>query len=286
MINFKRPLGLMPLLSVIATLTILTSMLAAMVWSRISLLQNGSEIVLKTAPIDPRDLLRGYFVRLSYDIGRIAHNDLEVPVTEPELGDGYKRRSTIFVKLRPDREGFWGPVSLHRTRPVEDSRSEPTSPTVIIRGKILYGSCSRRLLSVTDCKVSIRYGIEKFFAAKQRSKKLEDFGRQISPELKEMRKKIASRQKEYRRMIREHRQTTDTQDKRVIMNNINNQPEIKQIREELADLRRDQAQLAQQNNKNMAKRFAVIVRVDKQSGEAAISGLQIDGKRIYDERLF
>ncbi|WP_412049027.1 GDYXXLXY domain-containing protein [Hoeflea sp. Naph1] len=41
--------------------------LAMMIQSRASILRNGAEIILKTEPIDPRDLMRGDYVRLQFD---------------------------------------------------------------------------------------------------------------------------------------------------------------------------------------------------------------------------
>ena len=43
-----------------------TSVMLAGVQQRISILRNGSEVVLRTMPVDPRDLMRGDFVTLSY----------------------------------------------------------------------------------------------------------------------------------------------------------------------------------------------------------------------------
>ena len=276
--NWKRPLGLMPLIMVFSTLVILTTMLATMVWSRISLLQNGTQIVLKTAPIDPRDLLRGYYVRLGYDISRITLSELPVPMSESELGGGFKKRSVIYVKLQSDQDGFWSPLSVHRVRPKSDKNTDPQ--TIFIRGRLLYGSCTRGSRSIDDCKISIRYGIEKFFAQKKRARKLEDFGRQSSPEITALRAELDELQNVYSRSVRIKNRPLEAQPD--VRNNAHN----KQMREKLAKMRRKLGELRQQRRVKIAKRFAVIVRVDKHSGEAAISGLQLDGRRIYDERLF
>lgn len=263
-----RPLGLTALITVLTTLFILTFMLGAMVWSRISLLQNGTQVVLKTAPVDPRDLLRGYFVRLSYDISRISVDELDNPMSDDELSDGFKRQSLIYVKLQPDKDGYWSPVSVHRTRPQSDKQSK----TVFIRGRVRHGSCNARYRANVGCKVSIRYGIEKFFADKTRAKKLENFGRQQSPEIAKLRKQIRELEKSYR-------QPWQKPDKAERLAN-------KELSAQLVPMRTRLSKLRDQNRVDIAKRFAIIARIDKQSGEAAISGLQLDGKAIYEERLF
>ena len=42
-----------------------------MIAGRAALLRNGQEVLLKVEPVDPRDLLRGDYVRLGYEISRI-----------------------------------------------------------------------------------------------------------------------------------------------------------------------------------------------------------------------
>ena len=48
-----------------------TTVLAAMVIDRVRLLSSGREITLPIVPVDPRDLFRGEYVRLGYDVGRV-----------------------------------------------------------------------------------------------------------------------------------------------------------------------------------------------------------------------
>lgn len=44
--------------------------LASGVWIQENLRQNGQQVILSTVPVDPRDILRGDYVNLSYEIGR------------------------------------------------------------------------------------------------------------------------------------------------------------------------------------------------------------------------
>ena len=48
-----------------------TAVLGFMVESRASILRSGTDVRLKTLPVDPRDLLRGDYVILSYGISSI-----------------------------------------------------------------------------------------------------------------------------------------------------------------------------------------------------------------------
>jgi len=44
------------------------ALIAAMVYDRMRILREGTEVKLATRPVDPRDFLRGDYVVLSYDI--------------------------------------------------------------------------------------------------------------------------------------------------------------------------------------------------------------------------
>ena len=58
-------------LAVIALLIGQSLFLGAMVWDRVSLLRSGDVVTLRTAPVDPRDIFRGDYVILNYDISRL-----------------------------------------------------------------------------------------------------------------------------------------------------------------------------------------------------------------------
>jgi uncharacterized membrane-anchored protein len=62
--------------------------LGLIAWNEVAL-ATGTEVTLRTVPVDPLDLFRGRYVRLSYEISR-------VPV-EPGVGPG----DTVYVALRP-----------------------------------------------------------------------------------------------------------------------------------------------------------------------------------------
>ena len=48
-----------------------TGAIAALIVNRAMLLTQGREIVLSVMPVDPRDLLRGDYVRLGYTISQV-----------------------------------------------------------------------------------------------------------------------------------------------------------------------------------------------------------------------
>jgi uncharacterized membrane-anchored protein len=284
----RRPAYLWQFAPIAAPLLILTALLLAMIASRVSLLENGVEVVLKTAPIDPRDLLRGYYVRLAYDISRIDMAKLQNPLTKQDLNKGFKRRSLVFVRLRPDNEGYWSPVSLHHQIPTQKGARKGQNKDVFIRGRVSYSNCpaSNDEMKTTRCRISIRYGIEKYFTNKKRARELEITARQSNPEIVQLQMKIDKMRKKYRQELaksRWERKNNSKSDKPPIYSA---SPQAKKLKQQISDLRWQQRKLQQNNRQQMAKRFAVIVRIDRKSGEAAISGLRINGRKVYDEGLF
>src|SRR6185436_12695160 len=79
-----------------------TGVLAAMVIDRVRLLTSGREIALPIVPVDPRDLFRGEYVRLGYEVGRVPARLLEGP--RPRLN------APFYVVLEKNSEGAWTPA--------------------------------------------------------------------------------------------------------------------------------------------------------------------------------
>ncbi|QLF70309.1 GDYXXLXY domain-containing protein [Peteryoungia desertarenae] len=88
-------------LAVAGMVILQTALLGFMIESRASILRSGTEVLLKTRPIDPRDLFRGDYVILNYDIS-------DVPIAliagaRPEEGSSQR----LHVRLVPGPDGYW-----------------------------------------------------------------------------------------------------------------------------------------------------------------------------------
>ncbi len=90
-----------PLVAAIIAAALQTAVIGYMVESRASILRSGADIRLKTLPVDPRDLLRGDYVILSYPISTIAKSI--VTGAGPKSGT----RTSLSVRLRPGADGLW-----------------------------------------------------------------------------------------------------------------------------------------------------------------------------------
>lgn len=161
------------------------------VWDQVQILRHGTEIVLKTEPIDPRSLFRGHYARLNYDILRIKAS--KFPSDQKIM-----KRDRIYVRLKPGEDGFW------QVDEASAKRLNAADGSVVVNA---------RVKASWSGEVRVRYGIERYFAPKQKALDLET--------------KFRNRQVP----------------------------------------------------------VGVIVRVSKH-GAVAISGLKLEGKKVYDEPLF
>ncbi len=105
----------------------------------------GTEVRLATVPVDPRDLLRGQYVRLNYDLSRQPLPDMELP----------RAGEPVYVLLKQDGP-LWRADGV-RLRPPQGER-------LFLRGTIA---------RVSDGQLHIRYGIEAWFAAPEEALRLE-----------------------------------------------------------------------------------------------------------------
>jgi uncharacterized membrane-anchored protein len=95
---------------------------------------SGREIVLKAAPVDPRDLLRGDYVILAYEAQSMSYNLRDFSGPEPTQGD------EVYVVF--EREGrYWVPAEYRRAA-AGDRPPEPGE--IFLRGTV--ESVSRRSL--------------------------------------------------------------------------------------------------------------------------------------------
>jgi uncharacterized membrane-anchored protein len=136
------------------------ALLTLMIVDRIQILREGTEVTLQTRLVDPRDLLRGDYVVLGYDISQLPAGSL---LNQPTG----TRNPMVFVKLAPNRDGLYEAVSVHTDAvPV-------ASPEVLIRGRVAYGAtCGSTRRTFCD-KLQVRYNLESYFVPQGEGRKLE-----------------------------------------------------------------------------------------------------------------
>ena len=91
-------------LAVLALVVGQSLFLAAMVWDRVALLRSDNVVTLRTAPVDPRDIFRGDYVILTYDIAQL-------PLAYLEGDSDFTSGDTVLVELAQEGE-TWKAVSV------------------------------------------------------------------------------------------------------------------------------------------------------------------------------
>ncbi|NQV36423.1 MAG: GDYXXLXY domain-containing protein [Candidatus Marinimicrobia bacterium] len=134
--------------SVIAIIIFWSVVLIGFILLKQYTLQMGTEVMLRTVPVDPRDLFRGDYVMLRYDINRISIDSI---LTEEEP---YKKDDQIYLKLD---------TSSKYARPIQISRS------VFEEGIFISGTVT----SSNDKILNSEYGIETYFVRQGTGKEIE-----------------------------------------------------------------------------------------------------------------
>jgi uncharacterized membrane-anchored protein len=149
------------LLSLVILALAQTAALAYMVIDRVTLLRSGREITLPIVPVDPRDLFKGDFVRLGYDVSAVPMRQLE----GPQPGEN----AAFYVVLEKKPDGAWQTVKLARDMPQEASPER-----IVLKARASYWPAP----GSADASVRVRYGIESYFVAEGQGVKLEQLARE------------------------------------------------------------------------------------------------------------
>ncbi len=136
-----------------------TSILGYMIEGRASILRSGTEVLLKTAPVDPRDLLRGDYVILTYDISNISTTSISG--ARPKEGEVAR----LSVRLKPGADGFWI-VSQASFDPLA---AEDGSVVLLSEPITMYGWEWENAGNL-----AVSYGIERFYVPEGEGKPIED----------------------------------------------------------------------------------------------------------------
>ncbi len=129
----------------VLTMLLQLALLGGMLASAAMPLWTGTEIRVKTIPVDPRSLFRGNYARLEYEFSTLPKDALDTS----EL----RENEPIYVSLQPDLNEFYTFAGASTSKPEHG---------IYLRGRIK-GARSTR----------VRYGIEAWFAPKARALQLE-----------------------------------------------------------------------------------------------------------------
>lgn len=141
-----------PVLAALLSAAVLVGTLVYMIQGRAAILRNGTEVVLKAAPIDPRDLMRGDYVRLGYEnistvSGALLAGDWPVQDVDAPL----------WLALETGEDGLARVTSISFSRPETGA-----ADTVYLRSEPVkvYASDKDRAGEVV---LSLQFGIERYY---------------------------------------------------------------------------------------------------------------------------
>ncbi|MHB2264719.1 GDYXXLXY domain-containing protein [Aliihoeflea sp. PC F10.4] len=128
-----------------------------MIAGRAAILRDGTDVTMVVEPIDPRDLLRGDYVVLSYPVSALR-GDL--------APKGARAGDTIYVRVAPAEDGTFRPIAARMGSPPEAALQEGE---VDIRGAVrssIFGM------------VRSDFGIERFYVPEGEGRGIEGNMRQ------------------------------------------------------------------------------------------------------------
>lgn len=149
-----------PLLAVVAVAQ--SAALFDMVFARDRLLKSGQEITLAVRPLDPRDIFRGDFVTLGYEISTLKKSTTE---TDPDF-NGFSVGSPAYVTLALASDGKWTETHVGSQYPSKVGPGE-----VILKGRV---NSVWKDEKAAETHVILRYGIENYFVPEGTGRALED----------------------------------------------------------------------------------------------------------------
>ena len=138
-----------------------TGFLAWIIQGRAAILRDGREVLLKVEPVDPRDLLRGDYVRLGYEIGSLP----VALLVDPPAGDASTESGDVYVRLRKQDDGYWRAVSASLYHPQE---TPPQPGEVDLRGTVASGWSLDPAATL-----SVDYGMERYYLPEGEGKAIE-----------------------------------------------------------------------------------------------------------------
>lgn len=110
-------------LRILIVVALQTLALAYMIYDRQAMLNAGRTVTLKVVPVDPRDIFRGDYVILSYDISRLDLSKIDGE-------DKFDYNDTVFVTLVPDGQ-TWKAAAIARGKPIAVQGGVAVRGTVI-----------------------------------------------------------------------------------------------------------------------------------------------------------
>jgi len=141
---------------VIVAMILQVAVLGFMAGEREWVVRTGRTVFLRTAPVDPRDVMRGDYVRLNYEMSRVPRSLCRgVLAVTNAPGENTPRDLKVYALLREDEGGVVELTALSDELPHDG---------LFVRG---------RTDRTWDGRVAVRYGLEAYFMEQGKGLELE-----------------------------------------------------------------------------------------------------------------
>lgn len=160
-VETRKPNTMRYLAIALGLVVLQTAVLGWMIESRAGILRSGDEILLKTAPVDPRDLLRGDYVILAYDVSTIP---VALITGDRPAEAGWQ---VMQVRLKPGADGFWTVAEASFGALPQEAGS------VVLETQRFYYYGGADLASSPDASLRVDYGIERFYVPEGEGREIE-----------------------------------------------------------------------------------------------------------------
>ena len=156
-------------LIIIVAVLLQVAVLGFMAGQREHILRTGRIVFLKTAPVDPRDIFRGDYVRLRYDISAVRGDLLRdglADLSEDDLRGSYymSGRQDEWRKIRGKPVYGMLSVGANDIADLVFLTDKKPSEGLFIRGRVEYPGFGN---------LNVRYGIEAYFVEQGKGKEIE-----------------------------------------------------------------------------------------------------------------
>lgn len=137
-----------------------TAALFKIVYDKDRLIKTGREITMPVKPLDPRDIFRGDYVTLGYDISTLS--TAQMPIGSV---DKFPIGSAAYVTVAPNPAGGWAVTSVSPEFPKAASPAD-----VVLKARVDHIWPGQ---TASDSTISLRYGIETYFVPEGTGRALE-----------------------------------------------------------------------------------------------------------------
>lgn len=149
--------------AILAALAVAALQIGFLGWTivgRASILRDGREVLLKVEPVDPRDILRGDYVRLGYEAADVPKAMFTNPPADVYAAAG----QGVTVRLAKQNDGYWMPV----TASVGEMPAAAPSDQVDLRGTLTGFESGGEAH-----ELAVDYGIGRYYVPEGEGRKIE-----------------------------------------------------------------------------------------------------------------